>query len=90
MEAILLFFVIIIFIYFRSEMNKASVKIEKMQREVDTLKFKLKEISEAEKQETKVSEAVPPPPPPLYVVQPQMVMPNSQIPVYKRQSYVFE
>lgn len=90
MEAILLFFVIIIFIYFRSEMNKASVKIEKMQREVDTLKFKLKEISEAEKQETKVSEAVPPPPPPLYVVKPQMVMPNSQIPENKRKSYDFE
>lgn len=71
-------------------MNKASVKIEKMQREVDTLKFKLKEISEAEKQETKVSEAVSPPPPPLYVVKPQMVMPNSQIPENKRKSYDFE
>ena len=90
MEAILLFFVIIIFIYFRSEMNKTSAKIEKMQREVDTLKFKLKEISEAEKQEIKVSEAVPPPPPPLYVVKPQMVMPNSQIPENKRKSYDFE
>lgn len=90
MEAILVFFVIIIFIYFRSEMNKTSVKIEKMQREVDTLKFKLKEISESEKQETKVSEAVSPPPPPLYVVKPQMVMPNSQIPENKRKSYDFE
>lgn len=90
MEIIILLLVIIIFFYFKSEMHKAYAKIERLQRELESLKQRLRETSVAERAESKASGVVPPPPPPIYVPKPQIVPPELMFPEKKKKSYDLE